>query len=99
MNDSRTAGMLGLAIRAGQAASGMDACRILIRSGKCGVLLLDGDAGPNTRRKADELCRQAEIPMMLLPAGLIEKATGRSNMMIAVRQGSLAEQLLQINEG
>ena len=92
-------GMLGLAARARQTAAGMDACRIMIRSGKCGVLLLDADAGPNTRKKAEELCRQTGTPLMLLPAGLIEKATGKSNMIVSVLEGPFTEGFLKLKEG
>ena len=45
MNETKLKGMLGLALRARQASLGMDACRILIRSGKCGIMLLDGETG------------------------------------------------------
>ena len=54
MNGQKLAGILGLALRARQAALGTDASRIMIRTGKCGLLLLDGDAGLNTRKKAEE---------------------------------------------
>ena len=99
MNEQKLSGMLGLAVRARQAAAGMDACRILIRSGKCGVMLVDGDAAANTLKKAKNLCVRTQTDMMILPPGLIEKATGKSNMVIAVQKGSFAEQLLKIEQG
>ncbi len=98
MNGGKLTGMLGLAVRARQTAAGMEACRILIRSGNCGVLLLDGEAAPNTRKKAEDLCRQAGTPLTILPPGLIEKATGKSCMVIAVRNGPFAEQFLRMKE-
>jgi ribosomal protein L7Ae-like RNA K-turn-binding protein len=98
VNEQKLTGMIGLAIRSGQTAAGMDASRIMIRSGQCGVLLLDSDIGPNSRKKAGDLCRTTGTPMMLLPPGMIEKATGKSNMVISVRKGSFAEQLLKMNE-
>ena len=96
MNEQKIAGLIGLALRARQAVSGADACRLLIRSGECGVLLVDGDAGPNTRKKAEEQCRSTETPMRILPAGTIERATGRSNRLLAVRKGGFAIQLCEI---
>ena len=99
MNEHKLAGILGLAIRARQAVPGTEASRILIRSGKCGVLLLDAGTGFNTRKKADDLCRKGKTPIVILPSGLIESATGKSNMMIAIRKGGFAEQFLQMNEG
>lgn len=99
MNEQKLAGMLGLAVRARQAAAGADASRIMIRSGQCGVLLMDDGAGPNTRKKAGDLCRQTGTPLVLLPSGMIERATGKGSMLIAIREGSFAEPFLQMNEG
>ena len=94
MNARRIGGMLGLALRARQAAAGMDACRILVRSGECGVLLLDGAAAENTRKRAEELSGRSGTPVVILPEGLIEEATGKSNIILGIRKGSFAEQIL-----
>ena len=95
MNEQKLAGMLGLTIRAGQASAGMDACRILIRSGECGVLLIDSGTADNTRKKAEEMCERTGTPRRILPEGLIEAATGKSNMILGLRKGSFAEQILK----
>ena len=95
MNGQKLAGILGLALRARQAAMGTDASRIMIRTGKCGLLLLDGDAGLNTRKKAEELCRQTGTPMLVLPSGMIRSATGKSNMVMAVSKGGFAEEMMK----
>lgn len=92
MTEERMKGLLGLALRARQASVGQDACSIMIRSGKCGVLLVDGEAADNTRRKYEDLCRKTGTPVKVLPAGMIEKATGRTNMAIALQKGAFAEQ-------
>ena len=99
MNMQKVTGMLGLALRARQAALGMDACRLMIRSGKCGVLLIDGSAGANTRKKAEELCGQTGTPVRILRGGLIEEATGKSNMVVGLLKGSFAEQVLAETSG
>lgn len=93
MNEQKLKGALGLATRARQVSTGMDACRILIRSGTCGLMLLDGGTGPNTRRKAEDLCRRSETPVWVVPAGLIEEATGKSNMVLGIRNGSFSERI------
>lgn len=98
MNEQKLSGMIGLAVRARQTAAGLDACRLLIRSGKCGVILLDGEAAANTRKKAEDLCRQTGTDIISLPSGLIEKATGKSNIVMAVQKGPFAEQILRIKE-
>ena len=100
MNERKLAGLLGFAVKARQAAAGADACRILIRSEKCGVLLLDGGASPNTRKQAEESCSRSGTPVIVLPEGMIEQATGRDNMVIGIPKGSFSEGILKItNEG
>lgn len=93
MNETRARGMLGFAVKTGQVSFGEEACRILVRSGKCGVMLLDGGAGAGTRKKAEAMCRAEEVPLMIMPAGMIAEATGRGNIAAAVRKGPFAEQL------
>ena len=96
MNEQKAEGMIGLAVRARQAVAGSDACRIMVRTGKCGVMLMDEETGASSRAKAEELCRKTKTPLVILPAGLIEKATGMSNRVMAIRTGSFAEQILAI---
>ena len=98
MNDRKLAGLLGFAVKARQAAAGADACRILIRSGKCGVLLLDGGASANTRKKAEDLCRQTETPLAVLTPGLIEHATGKGSMLLGIQKGSFSEGILRLTK-
>ena len=52
MNEQKVKGILGFAAKARQISAGMDACRLLVRSGRCGILLIDDLTGPNTRKKA-----------------------------------------------
>lgn len=96
MNERKLGGLIGLAVRARQAESGMEACRILIRAGKCGILLIDGEAGPNTRKRATELCAGTHTPMKMLPSGMIEDATGKSCMVIGLKTGGFADEILRI---
>ncbi len=93
MNEQRAKGMLGLAVRAREACFGDDACRKLVSDGKCGMILLDGETGPNTRKKYEELCERTGIPLMILPRGLMAEATGRDNRVAALRKGAFAEQM------
>ena len=88
MNVQKLKGMIGLAARARQTAAGADACRILIRSGECGVLLIDGGTAYNTRKRAEEMCERTGTVKRILPEGLIEAATGKNNMILGIRKGS-----------
>ena len=91
MNEQSLKGILGLSVRAGQAAFGEDTCRRLLLSGKGGLLLLDGDASGNTRKRIGELCGRTETALAILPAGMICAATGRDNMVMALKKGAFAE--------
>ena len=93
MNEQKLKGLLGLALRAGQVSAGTDACRIQVRSGKCGLLLLDGTAGIHTRKKAEELCGKTGTQVKILPPGMIESATGRTNMLLGISKGSFSDQI------
>ena len=95
MNEQKVKGLIGLAVRARQISAGADACRILVRNGECTVLMIDSSAADNTRKKAEDLCCRAGIPVKFLPEGLIENATGKSNRILGVRKGSFAEQILK----
>lgn len=93
MNVQKAKGMLGFAVRAREACFGDDACRRLIGSGMCGMILLDGGIGPNTKQRYQELSERTGIPLAVLPQGLIEEATGRDNMVAALRKGAFSEQM------
>ncbi len=92
MNEQRLKGLLGLSVRAGQAVFGEDTCRRLILSGRCGLLLLDETAGANTGKRFRELCRRTETPCAFLPQDLILLATGKDNMVMALKEGTFADQ-------
>ena len=74
---------------------GTDASRIMIRSGNCGVVLMDDETGPNTRKKIRDLCLQSEIPLKTVPERTIEDATGKPNVVMAIRKGPFAESVLR----
>ena len=85
--------MLGLAVRTREACFGNEACRKMAESGKCGVVLLDEETGPNTREKYREICGRYGIALVILPQGLIGEATGKTNRVMALRKGAFAEQV------
>ena len=80
-------------MRAGQAAFGEDGCRKAIARGECGLMLTDGGMSEGSRKKYEALCRGREIPAAQVPEGLIEAATGRTNMAMAIRKGPLLDQV------
>ena len=93
MDERRLKGLLGICVRSGQAVFGEDGCRKAAGRGECGLLLLDGGASGNTRKKYEGLCRGKDLPMAILPEGLIEAATGRPCMAMGIRKGPMLTQV------
>lgn len=93
MNESRLRGLMGLCVRAGQAVFGEDGCMKSVRTGQCGALLMDSGASQSTAEKYQAVCQREGIPFIRLPEGLLEEATGRPGMAMAVKKGSFADQI------
>ncbi len=93
MDARRIKGLMGLCLRAGQAVFGEDGCMKSLRSGECGLLLLDGGISPSAEEKYRKACERLGVPVILLPEDLLEEATGRPGRAMAVRRGSFAEQI------
>lgn len=90
---------MGLSVRARQAVFGEDGCLKAIRSGKCGVLLVDSGASAATQKRYRDACAFAGAEMRLIPAGMLLDATGRPGMAMAVAGGGLAQQIVALLHG
>ncbi len=95
MMENKLRGLMGLCVRARQAVFGEDGCMKTIRSGQCGVLLLDSGASKATQDKYRGVCMNADTPLELLPDGLLHDATGKPGVAMAVLKGGLANQILK----
>ena len=78
----RLRGLLGLSQRAGRLVTGMDTTLSAIRSGKSCLVLVDESAAENTVKKLTDACRYYHAPLVKLPQGLLESATGRDGRMM-----------------
>ena len=97
MDERKVRGLMGLCVRAGQGVFGEEGCRKAVTSGQCGILLADAGISENSRKRYEDLCKKAGIIMVVLPEGLLEDATGKPGVAMAVRQGTFSEQLISIN--
>ncbi len=93
--ENKLRGLMGLCVRARQAVFGEDGCMKTVRSGQCGVLLLDESASRATQSKYQGVCENAKTPLELLPEGLLHEATGKPGVAMAVLKGGLAQQIHQ----
>lgn len=94
--ENRLLGMMGLCVRARQAVFGEDGCLKCLRSGGCGVLLLDGGASAATRERYAGVCERVGVPLGLLPEGMLHRATGRPGVAMAIQKGGLAQQIVNL---
>ena len=60
----RVLGYLGIAARGGRLASGDFAAEKAVREGRCRLLVLAGDASPNTVKKFSALCGRFGVPVV-----------------------------------
>lgn len=95
MNENRLKGLAGLCVRAGQAVFGEDSCTRTVRSGQCGILLIDGNASDGTKKRYQSICRTAGIPCTEMPADWIETATGKTGMAMGVKRGPFSDQITE----
>ena len=96
MDEWRMKGLMGLCVRAGQAAFGEEGCRKVIEKGQCGILLMDGGISTNSRKRYEDLCERTGTRTAILPEGLLWDATGKPGAAMAVKEGSFAEQIVQL---
>ena len=95
MNQEKLKGLIGLARRAGQLSLGTDTVLKQLKSGRCAAVLLDEAAAPNTRKRLTEAAQSAQVPLFMIPEGLMDLATGQSGRMTAaVSRGGLADQII-----
>ena len=99
MDERRLKGLMGICCRAGQAVFGEDGCMKLIRNGGCAILLTDSGISPAAREKYRSVCERHQVLRTELREGLLEEATGRPGMAMAIRIGSLAEQVISCLKG
>lgn len=94
MASEQLRGLLGLAFRARQLVPGAELGLKLIREGKAGLALIDPVASANTRKKMVDACNHYEVQGILLDAGILGEACGRSGMAAAaLRKGQLCDQI------
>ena len=94
MEEIRLKGLLGICVRAGQAAFGEDNCRKAAVKGTCELVLVDSGVSGNTRKRYETLCHGTGTKLVFLPEGLMEAATGKEYMAMAILKGSLLDQVL-----
>ncbi|MBR4359784.1 MAG: ribosomal L7Ae/L30e/S12e/Gadd45 family protein [Clostridia bacterium] len=90
-------GLLGLACRAGQITLGAEMALAEIKGGRAGLVLLDADASDGTKKKITDACAYRGVPLHMLPAEELSRATGREGRMAAaVKPGKMCQRMLEL---
>ena len=96
MDERRLAGLMGLCVRAGQCIFGEENCLKALRSGRGGLLLLDGDISEGSAEKYLSICGREKIPVCRLAPGMIGRATGKPGKAMVILPGSFAERIPEL---
>ncbi|MDD2533386.1 MAG: L7Ae/L30e/S12e/Gadd45 family ribosomal protein [Eubacteriales bacterium] len=76
--------LIGLARRAGKMVFGSEAVERSARSGKIQLLILSGDAGPNTTGRLEQVSRVTQIPILVVSdRDSLGRWTGKSQRVVA----------------
>ena len=95
MNSDAAFGLLGLAARAGEVVSGMDACLETLRKKKAFLALTDPVISPDSLEKFRAVCAQAGVPHRQCPE--MGRAIGKPGRKIAViTQRGFAQRLVEL---
>ncbi|MBQ4451291.1 MAG: hypothetical protein II912_02835 [Clostridia bacterium] len=98
MNEPALWGMIGLARRAGRMQIGRTAVKQALARKKALVVLLDEQASENTRAEMTDVCLGAGVPMLILPAGGLEKLLGEGRKCACVTDANFASRITQLYE-
>ena len=80
MGSDRLGGMIGLAVKAGKAASGSFAVESAVRRGQARLVLVDGRASANKIREMEAVCANRGVQCVrLADSGVLESLLGREN--------------------
>ncbi|MBR0397396.1 MAG: ribosomal L7Ae/L30e/S12e/Gadd45 family protein [Eubacterium sp.] len=85
--------MLGIAAKAGKAASGETAVEQAVRKGKAALVIISEDASENTGKKFRNLCIRHEVPLLVFETKeTLGRAIGKGERSsVAVLDTALAE--------
>lgn len=95
--ENQVMSFLGLCMRAGRIISGQEACVDLIRQEEAALVLMDGGASENTRKRLTDACHSHSIALYELSQGSLGHAIGKKGrMVIALRADGMANKLLSL---
>ena len=95
--ENQVMSFLGLCMRAGRIISGQEACVDLIRQEEAALVLMDGGASENTRKRLTDACHSHGVTLYELSQGSLGHAIGKKGrMVIALRADGMANKLLSL---
>ena len=70
-------------MRAGRQATGEQPATQAVRKGEASLLLVDETASDNTRKYARDACAYYQLPLVVLPGGLLGQTIGKPGRRLA----------------
>jgi ribosomal protein L7Ae-like RNA K-turn-binding protein len=95
---NRIYSFIGLAAKARALVSGDDTCEMTIKKGKAKLVIIAGDASPNTKKKFEEMCEYRHIDKRIYgEKEFIGKYIGKDvRSVIAVTERNFAGRLKEL---
>ncbi len=95
--DAHLSGLLGFALKARQAATGLDAVKRGVKRKKIAFILCDSTLGKNSFKKVMTIARMSEIPVFIVDATDTENKLLHLSgyKIIGIEQGSFAQGFLK----
>ena len=99
MKPDRIASYIGLAMKAGRAASGEFAVEKSVKEGKAEAVIISTDASDNTKKKFYDMCRFYQVPVFeYLEKETLGHIVGRElRSCVSVNDAGLAKAILKVN--
>lgn len=100
MNSSKALSLIGLATKAGKTVSGEFSTEKSVKTGKCFLVLVAGDASDNTKKKFRNMCTFYEVPLYFLSdKETMGRAMGKEfRASLAVQDENFAKAIMKILE-
>ena len=101
-NNKKILGLIGLAARSRKICFGADSVEEKIKRSNVKVIIIAIDASSRTKEKFKNLCKQYQIPIIILEEQIevLSKAIGKTNKaVVGIEEPNLANQICKINNG
>lgn len=96
---NKIAGMIGLAVRAGQAIIGSEMSLKEIRNDKVSLVILDNSCSENSLKKFSDACEFHNVKLCILPSiGFQSVLKNKGSIVVSLKSNSFRDAIVKIIE-